>query len=94
MSPVLQFQLDTVLISQCLRRIIFKNTRVTKHIYTCISPVSNFRAFLCLTKKYFLYLQSDPTALLDLEGPVSSLDNQRVVVVPRDDSPGKLHLRN
>ncbi|KAK3584487.1 hypothetical protein CHS0354_006017 [Potamilus streckersoni] len=31
---------------------------------------------------------SGHTALLDLEGLVSSLDNQRVVVVPKDDCPG------
>ncbi|KAK3607981.1 hypothetical protein CHS0354_009917 [Potamilus streckersoni] len=34
-----------------------------------------------------MYL-SGHTAVLDLEGLVSSLDNQRVVVVPRDDCPG------
>ncbi|KAL3861375.1 hypothetical protein ACJMK2_007411 [Sinanodonta woodiana] len=72
-----------------------------KSIDVKVKPTSMIRVVLKpILHKYGLRMDSteiylsDPTIWLDLEGPASSLDNQRVVVVPRDDCPGYQRRRS
>ncbi|KAL3861372.1 hypothetical protein ACJMK2_007408 [Sinanodonta woodiana] len=72
-----------------------------KSIDVKVKPTSLIRVVLKpILHKYGLRMDSteiylsDPTIWLDLEGPASSLDNQRVVVVPRDDCPGYQRRRS